>query len=312
MTLVPADTRLDDAQLDLHGAVESFGVRLVHERERPVKAPEGTLAIGHDGEILVAPGHSPRGAEFRKRFRPSAGPVRGDAAGLPDHAGAGREAFGGLGIGVALLRVLLQLRGYQVARHAVSEVVREAVELGSCLGIELIGADRLRDGRTGRARLVLRDRASGGHRAPGATFVPRSGPWPSGGRAFRPAVSVPPPGRRGGAVTADVASRRAVPGPAAGRPGRRAVLTAPAGRPVRARVRPRRPATGGPVRRRIRSRTPVTGRPVRGRIRSRRPATGWPVRGRVRPRTPVTGRPVRRRIRPRTPVTGRATVTVTA
>ena len=59
--LVPADAGLDDPQLDLRGPVEVGGIGLPHQRQRPVQPAEGPLAIGHDRQVVVPPGHAPRG-----------------------------------------------------------------------------------------------------------------------------------------------------------------------------------------------------------------------------------------------------------
>ncbi len=181
------------------------------------------------------PGHSAGGPELRQRLRPSTGLVRGDAARLPDHADPGRKALGSLRVGVALLRVLGQASRDQVTGHAVSEVVREAVQLGPGFGIELVGADRIRNMRAALTRLVRRDRAAGG-RTP-APLV-RPGPRPSAAGSFLRPVACPPAGwpwrLLAAAVMTTVATavpRRSLPGAAASRPRGHAILAA--GGPIR-------------------------------------------------------------------------------
>ena len=196
--LIPADARLDDAQLDLHGPAEFAGLRLAYQRQRPVQPAQGPLAVGHDRQVLVSAGHAPCGPQLSQGFGPPPGLVGSDAAGLPDHADPRREALGGLGVAVGPFRVFGQTSGDQVTGHAVGQVVRQAVELSSCLRIELLGADRVGDLRPGRIR------------RPGTAscrLVPPS-PGASATRTWlAPAIPVfvPAPGRSRGAVTAALA-----------------------------------------------------------------------------------------------------------
>jgi len=64
-----------------------------------------------------------------------------DAAREQAVADARRKALGGLGIGVPLLGVGGQARGDQVTGHAVGQIVRQAVQMGPGLGVELLGGD---------------------------------------------------------------------------------------------------------------------------------------------------------------------------
>jgi EmrB/QacA subfamily drug resistance transporter len=196
--LIPADARLDDAQLDLHGPAEFAGLRLAHQRQRPVQPAQGPLAIGHDRQVIVPAGHAPRGAQLSQGFGPAPGLVGSDAAGLPDHADPRREALGGLSVAVGPFRVFGQTGGHQVTGHAVRQVVRQAVQLSSCLRIELLGADRVGDLRPGLVR-----RPGTASRRP----VP-PGPGASATRTWLAPVApvfVPGSGRSRGAVTAALA-----------------------------------------------------------------------------------------------------------
>jgi hypothetical protein len=106
--LVAADARFDDTELNLRGPVQRGGIRLTDQSKRPVQPAESALAVGHDGQVVVLPGHSSRSPKLRQRFGPPLGPVGGDAAGLPDHTDTSGQAFGGLSVLVALLGVLCQ------------------------------------------------------------------------------------------------------------------------------------------------------------------------------------------------------------
>jgi EmrB/QacA subfamily drug resistance transporter len=196
--LIPADARLDDAELDLHGPAEFAGLRLAYQRQRPVQPAQGPLAVGHDRQVLVPAGHAPRGAQLSQGFGPPTGLVGGDAAGLPDHADPRREALGGLGVVVGPFRVFGQTGGHQVTGHAVGQVVRQAVQLSSCLRIELLGTDRVGDLRPG---LVGRPGTASRRLVPPSPGASATRTW----LAPVAPVLVPASGRSRGAVTAALA-----------------------------------------------------------------------------------------------------------
>jgi hypothetical protein len=133
--------------------------------------------------------------------RAAPGLVGGDATDLPNHADPRGQALGCLRVGVTLLGVVGQSGGHQVPGHDVGQVVRQAVQLGTGLGFELLGRDgvwKLRPGLAGR---------------PGRCLVSR-GPGPS---AAGP-LSVSAPGASAGPLPATapatLAAPRAVTAPA--------------------------------------------------------------------------------------------------
>jgi DNA-binding MarR family transcriptional regulator len=233
-SLIPADPGLDDAQLDLGGAVEGAAVGLADQGQRPVRPAQGTLAVGHHRKVVVASGHPPRGSQLSQGFGPPSGLVGSDPGRLPDHAHPGREALGDLSVCIPLLGVRGHSRGDQVTGHGVGQFVRQAVQLGTRLGVELRGSDGVREAGAASAWRVL-----------AGAFAWRV----LAGASAGPGLSGSVAGALSGSVAGAVAVGR--PGPrAAGRvirPGPRgpSAVSAGPGRAVSVRCGSTRPGTPG-------------------------------------------------------------------
>ena len=153
--MIPADAGLDDAEFDLRGPIERADVSLADQGQRPVQPTEGALTVGHGREVLIVPGQAAGGPELGQGLGPAPGLVCGDPGCLPDHADAGGEAPCGLGVLVTLLWIVGHSRGDQVTGHRVGQVVRQAVQLGPGLGVELLGGDRVGEAGPGRVRCAV-------------------------------------------------------------------------------------------------------------------------------------------------------------
>ncbi len=141
---VPAGAGLHDAQLDLPGPVEAFGLGRTYEVERPLGPTHPAFAVGHDRQVRLRTGHPSRGAQIAQRLREVPGTVGDDAGGLPYDTDAGRETAGHLGVFVSLVRVVRlerPLGGDEVPAHQLGQVARQGTQLLAYFLLELVGGD---------------------------------------------------------------------------------------------------------------------------------------------------------------------------
>jgi hypothetical protein len=64
--LVPADSGLHDAQLNLRVLRQPPRLGTVDQLQRPVQPTKRPLGVGHDGQVVISPGHSAGRAQFRE------------------------------------------------------------------------------------------------------------------------------------------------------------------------------------------------------------------------------------------------------
>ncbi len=265
-SLIAADSRLDDEQLDLCGTVELPPVRVVDQGQRPVGPAQRPLGVGHQRQVTRPPGEPPRGPQLGQGVGPAPGPVGGhpgrlahDANPRRELAGVDREVEGAVG-------VRLGGGGHQPARHRFRELPGQRPQLGAGLRIELVGGDAFGKFQPSRA-------APRGRRAPeipvlttGTPVIPPAGQARADRRARPPHV---PAMHRAGAFQRP-----------RGRPGPRRHAAAATATPRRLRHRPGHAVAPGSDRARLPHRLWPAAGPARYRSGAPLP---WLSRGRRGP-----------------------------
>ena len=119
-SLVAADSRFDDPELDLDLAVKAADAGVVDDRQRPVRAgPAPARSRPSAADSRRARSADARYAASASAVGPAPGPVGGDPAGFAYHSHPGRQAPRGQRELVGLLGVLRQVGGHQPACHRV-------------------------------------------------------------------------------------------------------------------------------------------------------------------------------------------------
>ena len=200
---------LHDGEFDATNTIKSLGLTGTHEIQRPFRAFETSLAVGHDRQELVRSGHPPRGAQVAERLGVLPRAVGGQAHGLANDSDARGETAGDLRVLVGEGGVLLAERAlgrHEVAGDQAREIVGEGAQLVSDLLLQLLGSDvgcqlrqrgallpgsSLRVAFERTASVAAEPRASAGGVGMGASVIPGTRAVP----ASRPGRPVVPAGR---------------------------------------------------------------------------------------------------------------------
>src|SRR5579859_4234113 len=141
--LVPAYPGLNDEQFELRGAVQFPAVRVVDQRQRPVRPAQCPLRVGHQGQVADPSGEPAGGPQLCQGVGPPACPVGGHPGRFAHHADARRELAGLDRVLERPVGIILNGRGHQPPRHSICQLPRQRPQFGACLRIQLVRGDLL-------------------------------------------------------------------------------------------------------------------------------------------------------------------------
>ncbi len=135
-----------DPQLDLRGLVQFLGLGRLRHLQRLLRAAQATLAVGHDGPLVIRAGDPPRRAQFRQRFGVTVREIGGKAERLACGGQARRKLLRGAGVGVCLLGVLVDepTGHHEVTADELGLHTHKRPQFGADVSVEVRGVDVVR------------------------------------------------------------------------------------------------------------------------------------------------------------------------
>ena len=133
LTHVVPEAGLDEDQFDVLRRPQRGRMALANGPQRLVVAAHGALAVGDDGQVLVAAGHAGHGPVLGERCGVVLRRVGGLRGRLTDHGQTGRAPTGGPGMPVRQRGILVDqfARGDEVGHDLAGQVERKTAEFGA-------------------------------------------------------------------------------------------------------------------------------------------------------------------------------------